>query len=99
MQIQKLTVDIENGKYHTGYGDQVVVTVTVKAWDAPDFCFRNMIQLDSFETGFDRFMEIARRSIQAEVERIKGDQMPYEERLAESLAAMQKRNEGRVQGA
>lgn len=99
MDIKKITVDLESGKYFTGQDDQVVVTVRVHSWDAPEFAFKQLCPLDSFETHFDRIMEIGRRSILAEVARIKKDQMPYEERLAESLAAMEKRTEGRVQGA
>ena len=98
MDIKKITVDLESAKYTTGQGDHVVVTVRVRSWDAPEFAFKQTCPLDSFETHFDRIMEIGRRSILAEVARIKNDQMPYEERLAASLAEMQKRTEG-AQGA
>lgn len=99
MDIKKITIDLESATFLGGPRDQTVITVKVRSWDAPEFAFKQVCPLDSFETHFDRIMEIGRRSILAEVERIKKDQMPYEERLAASLAEMQKRNEGRVQGA
>jgi hypothetical protein len=96
--IHKLLVEIENGRVHAGPVNTVVATVRVKAWDAPDFCFRQIIDLDSFETEFDRFIEIARRGIMAEVERTKADQMPFGADLDRALDIMKKRNETGDQG-
>ncbi len=94
MDIKKVTIDLESTKFFTtGQNEHVIVTVMVRSWDAPDFAFKQQCPLDSFETTFDRIMEIGRRSILAEVERIKKDQLPYEEKLIQSLEAMKKRNE------
>lgn len=92
MQIQKITVDIENGKFRTGFGGNVIALVKVKSWNALDFNFEQVIDLDSFESQFDRFMEMARRAIHAEITRIKADQLPEGKFFESALEEMKRRN-------